>query len=106
MSARVKPQPRDRGRDDLSARGTLHLAEGPSAGVAPQEPGVPQPIERQLQHRACEQGRSGELAAAEYQLQRAVELRPGWSDATSWRDRVKRLLDGVDADGRRLVRFE
>ena len=50
--------------------------------------------------------RSGELAAAEYQLQRAVELRPGWADAIHWRDRVGRLLDGVDTDGRRLVRFQ
>jgi tetratricopeptide (TPR) repeat protein len=50
--------------------------------------------------------RSGELAAAEYQLQRAVELRPGWADAAGWRDRVKHLLDGVDEDGRRLVRFQ
>jgi Flp pilus assembly protein TadD len=48
---------------------------------------------------------AGDLASAENPLQRAVALRPGWPEATRLRDRVRRLLDGVDADGRRLVQF-
>ena len=51
------------------------------------------------------QTRAGNLASAEHQLQRAVALRPAWPEATQLRDRVRRLLDGTDADGRRLVQF-
>jgi len=51
------------------------------------------------------QTRAGNLASAEHQLQRAVALRPAWPEATRLQGRVRRLLDGIDADGSRLVQF-
>jgi cytochrome c-type biogenesis protein CcmH/NrfG len=50
--------------------------------------------------------RAGRLESAEHQLDRCLELRPGWPDAARLAARVHRLLDGVDADGRRLVSFK
>jgi tetratricopeptide (TPR) repeat protein len=50
--------------------------------------------------------RRGDLTGAEYQLQRAVELRPGWTEARRLREQVGRLLDGTDEDGWRLVRLD
>jgi Flp pilus assembly protein TadD len=50
--------------------------------------------------------RGGELVGAEYQMQRALELRPAWPEARQLRTLVGRLLDGVDRDGRRLVRID
>jgi len=49
--------------------------------------------------------RTGGLASAEHQLRRALELKPRWTEAARLRDRVQRLLDGIDPDGQRLVRF-
>jgi tetratricopeptide (TPR) repeat protein len=47
--------------------------------------------------------RTGGLSSAEYQLQRALTLRPHWPEASRLLDRVRRLLDGMDTDGVRLV---
>jgi tetratricopeptide (TPR) repeat protein len=49
--------------------------------------------------------RTGGLASAEHQLKRALELRPRWAEAAQFLGQVQRLLDGIDPDGRRLVRF-
>jgi hypothetical protein len=54
---------------------------------------------------AVDLARTGGLASAEYQLQRALELRPQWPEASRLLGRVRGLLDGLDADGRRLVAF-
>jgi hypothetical protein len=54
---------------------------------------------------ATDLARTGGLASAEHQLRRALELRPGWPDAARLLGRVERLLDGIDPDGQRLVRF-
>jgi Flp pilus assembly protein TadD len=47
--------------------------------------------------------RSGGLTDAEHQLERAAALRPGPPEAARLLQRVRRLLDGIDPDGRRLV---
>jgi Flp pilus assembly protein TadD len=49
--------------------------------------------------------RDGALESAEPQLRRALELRPRWPEAARLMERIRRLLDGIDPDGRRLVQF-
>jgi tetratricopeptide (TPR) repeat protein len=52
------------------------------------------------------QVRSGNLTSADYQLRRALTLQLGWPEAAALRQQIGRLLDGTDADGRRLVSFD
>jgi hypothetical protein len=54
---------------------------------------------------ATDLARTGGLASAEHQLRRALALRPGEPQASRLLGRVERLLDGIDADGQRLVQF-
>jgi Flp pilus assembly protein TadD len=54
---------------------------------------------------AIELTRTGGLSSAEHQLQRALALRPRWPEASRLLGQVRRLLDGLDPDGQRLVQF-